>query len=51
MSDKCACPEAAQEQCWEWSDCRKAGHEEGCYVVQCRLCGYRSADCEEGIRQ
>jgi hypothetical protein len=32
----------------DWRDCGKSGHEEGCYIAECRECGYQSADCDEG---
>jgi hypothetical protein len=49
MTDKCVCPDEVIEKVWEWSDCPKVGHEEGCYVVRCIACGYYSADCQDKI--
>jgi hypothetical protein len=36
-------------QDFEWRDCDKVDHEEGCFVATCPLCGYESRDCEEGV--
>ena len=47
MTRKCTCSDEAREKVWEWSDCQKEGHEEGCYAVRCTACGYESLDCEE----
>jgi hypothetical protein len=39
----------AHSQDFEWRDCDKVDHEEGCFVATCPLCGYESRDCEEGV--
>jgi hypothetical protein len=44
---KCDCPTDRREAHWAWSDCEVAGHEEGCYVVECRVCGLYSSDCDD----
>lgn len=47
MSNRCICPDEDIDKVWQWSDCSKKGHEEGCYMVHCIACGYESLDCEE----
>ena len=32
---------------WEWADCDKPEHEEGCYTASCPTCGWQSRDCED----
>jgi hypothetical protein len=29
-----------------WKDCDKTGHEDGCFVAVCSICGHESADCD-----
>lgn len=32
---------------YDWRDCEKPDHEEGCFVATCELCGLESYDCCE----
>ena len=48
---KCDCPTDRREAHWAWSDCEVAGHEEGCYVVECRVCGLYSSDCDDSWKE